>query len=188
MMRSSTADMVFEGSQRVTDQEGSVDVLSSHHLQNCQHWKYAFASQHKDHRYYEIVADTLHPEFRYLYFALRDAQRQIQAIQPFFILDQDILAGARPYIGRFLDLVRRQWPRFLLMRTMMVGCVAGEAHLDDGSCATRVAHAQLLAGAIAKHARTLGVGLIVLKEFPDNYRNVLSCFLRSGFTRYQACR
>jgi hypothetical protein len=85
-MRSSTADMVFEGSQRDADQEGSVDVLSGHHLQHCRHWKYAFASQHKDHRYYEIVADTLHAEFRYLYFALRDAQGQIQAIQPFFIL------------------------------------------------------------------------------------------------------
>jgi predicted N-acyltransferase len=183
MMRSSTGDMVFEGSQRVADQKGSVDVLSSHHLQHCRHWKHAFASQHKDHRYYEIVADTLNPEFRYLYFALRDVQGHIQAIQPFFILDQDILAGARPYIGHLLDLVRRLWPRFLLMRTMMVGCAAGEAHLDDGNGATQAAHAQLLAGAITKHARILGVALIVLKEFPDNYRNVLSCFVRSGFTR-----
>jgi predicted N-acyltransferase len=66
---------------------------------------------------------------------------------------------------------------------MMVGCVAGEAHLDDGGEATRLTDAQLLAGAIAKHARTLGVGLMVLKEFPDNYRDVLSCFTRSGFTR-----
>ena len=110
------------------------------------------------------MADTLHSEFRYLYFALRDAEGLTQAIQPFFILDQDILAGARPYIGHFLDLVRRQWPRFLLMRTMMVGCVAGEGHLDDGNCDSRVAYAQLLAGAIAQHARHLGVGLIVLKE------------------------
>jgi Peptidogalycan biosysnthesis/recognition len=182
-MRSSTAAMIVEGSQGVADQEGSVDVISGHQLQHCRHWKYAFASQHKDHRYYEIVADTLHPEFKYLYFAVRDAQGQIQAVQPFFILDQDILAGARPHIGHFLELVRRQCPRFLLMRTMMVGCVAGEAHIDDGNAATRVEYAQLLAGAIAQHARTLGVGLIVLKEFPDSYRHVLSCFVRGGFTR-----
>jgi hypothetical protein len=66
---------------------------------------------------------------------------------------------------------------------MMVGCVAGEGHLDESNCDTRVAYAQLLAGAIAQHARSLGVGLIVLKEFPDDYRKVLSCFVRSGFTR-----
>jgi Resolvase, N terminal domain len=140
-------------------------------LQHCRHWKYAFASQHKDHRYYEIVADTLHSEFRYLYFALRDAQGQIQAIQPFFILDQDILAGARPYIGNVLDLVRRQWPRFLLMRTMMVGCVAGEGHLDDGNWDTRAVYAQLLAGAIAQHARNemhaLGIELFLYQQALD---------------------
>jgi hypothetical protein len=102
MMRSSTADIIFERRQRVADQEGDVDVLSSHHLQHCPHWKDAFASQHKDHRYYEIVANTLHSEFRYLYFAFRDTQGQIQAIQPFFILDQDILAERAPKSAIFL--------------------------------------------------------------------------------------
>src|SRR5215469_11279929 len=111
MLRALTADVSLANSRRAAVQNGSVEVLSGHHLQDCRHWKHAFASQHKDHRYYEIVADTLHPEFRYLYFALRDAQGQIYAIQPFFILDQDILAGARPYIGNFLTLVRRRWPR-----------------------------------------------------------------------------
>jgi hypothetical protein len=183
MLRALTADVSLANSRRAAVQNGSVEVLSGHHLQDCRHWKHAFASQHKDHRYYEIVADTLHPEFRYLYFALRDAQGQIYAIQPFFILDQDILAGARPYIGNFLTLVRRRWPRFFLMRTMMVGCVAGEAHLDDGSEAARSTYARLLAGAITKHARRFGVGLVVLKEFPDTYRDVLSCFVRSGFAR-----
>ncbi len=186
MLRSLTADVAFDDSRHAADQKSRVEVIFGHHLQDCHHWKRAFASQHKDHRYYDIVADTLHPEFRYLYFALKDAQGQICAIQPFFLLDQDILAGARRYIGYFLDLIRRQWPRFLLMRTMMVGCVAGEAQLDDGSEATRLNCAQLLAGAIVRHARALDVSLIVLKEFPDNYRDVLSCFVRSGFAKHAA--
>jgi predicted N-acyltransferase len=160
-----------------------VDIVARHYLRRCQHWQQAFASQHKDHRYYEIVADTLHPEFLYLFFTLRDEQSKIQAIQPFFILDQDILAGARPFVGRLLDVVRRRWPRFMFMKTMMVGCVAGEAHLDDGDDASRAAHAQVLASTIAEHARRLGVRLIVLKEFPDSYRDVLSCFVQGGFTR-----
>jgi predicted N-acyltransferase len=33
------------------------------------------------------------------------------------------------------------------------------------------------------HARGLGARLIVLKEFPDQYRDALSCFVRGGFTR-----
>jgi predicted N-acyltransferase len=182
-MHRSTADFLFEDSRSAGNQKASVDIVARDYLRRCQHWQHAFTSQHKDHRYYEIVADTLHPEFIYLFFTLRDEQGKIRAIQPFFILDQDILAGTRPYIGRLLDVIRRRWPRFMFMKTMMVGCVAGEAHLDDGDDASRAAHALLLASTIAEHARRLGVRLIVLKEFPDSYRDVLSCFVQGGFTR-----
>jgi hypothetical protein len=173
----------FGDGERIGDQRGSVDVISRHQLRHCRHWQNAFAWQHKDHRYYEIVGDTIHPEFDYLYFSIRDSQNEICAIQPFFILDQDILVGARPYCGRLIDAIRLRWPRFLYMKTMMVGCVAGEAHLDDGDESTHIANAELLLGAIVGHARALGVGLIVLKEFPKQYREVLSCFVLGGFTR-----
>jgi hypothetical protein len=169
---------------RVPSDRGSrVNVVSRRQLQNCPHWQRAFASQHKDHRYYEIVEDTIHPEFDYRYFVLRDHQGEIQAIQPFFILDQDILAGIHPNFRRLADAIRRRWPRFMFMKTMMVGCVAGEAHLDDGDDSTRAATARSLADAIVGHARALGARLIVLKEFPDQYRDALSCFVRRGFTR-----
>jgi hypothetical protein len=106
-MHRSTADFLFEGSRRAGNQKASVDVVTRHYLRRCESWQHAFASQHKHHRYYEIVADTLHPEFIYLFFTLRDEQGKIQAIQLFFILDQDISAGTRPYIGRLLDVISR---------------------------------------------------------------------------------
>jgi Peptidogalycan biosysnthesis/recognition len=160
-----------------------VSVVSRRQLENCSHWRRSFASQHKDCRYYEIVEDTIHPEFDYRYFVIRDHQGEIQAIQPFFILDQDTLAGIQPNFGRLIDAIRRRWPRFMFMKTMMVGCAAGEAHLDDGDDSVRAAAARSLASAIMGHARALGARLIVLKEFPDQYRDALSCFVRGGFTR-----
>jgi hypothetical protein len=105
------------------------------------------------------------------------------AIQPFFILDQDILAGIHPWFLRVANAIRRRWPRFMFMKTMMVGCVAGEGHLDDGDDRTRAAIARSLAGEIVGHACALGARLIVLKEFPDQYRDALSCFAGHGFTR-----
>src|SRR5262249_21762252 len=119
----------------------------------------------------------------YWYFAIRNHEGKIQAIQPFFILDQDILAGIHRTFGRLIDAIRVRWPRFMFMKTMMVGCVAGEAHLDDGDDSTRAAIARSLAGAIVEHARALGARLIVLKEFPNQYRDALSCFIHGGFTR-----
>ena len=93
--------------------DSCVNVVSRHQLRNCGHWQRAFASQHKDRRYYEIVEDTIHPEFDYWYFAIQDQQGEVQAIQPFFILDQDILAGVHPYFRRFAQAIRLQWPRFM---------------------------------------------------------------------------
>jgi len=178
-----TAQRPFQDGQPVADRTGTVCVISRHELRTCPYWQRAFASQHKDHRYYDLINDTIHPEFEYLYFVLKDLQGEIRAIQPFFVLDQDILAGASSYLRHLVDVIRHPWPRFMFMKTMMVGCVAGEAQLDGGSDPERDANAELLACAIEKHAQALGARLIVLKEFPNNYRRMLSCFERNGFTR-----
>jgi hypothetical protein len=172
-----------EGERQIGRQGAGVDVISRHQLRHYPHWKGAFASQHKDHRYFEIVDDTINPEFDYFYFVIRNSQAEVLAIQPFFILDQDILIGLRSYCSRLIEAIRLLWPRFMYMKTMMVGCAAGEAQLDDGDDATRTAGAELLARTIVRHARALGARLIVLKEFPKQYREVLSCFVRGGFTR-----
>src|SRR5207244_1393237 len=40
------------------DHSARVDVIARHQLRDCRHWRSAFALQHKDYRYYEIVEDT----------------------------------------------------------------------------------------------------------------------------------
>jgi hypothetical protein len=49
----------------------------------CPRWQVAFASERKDHRYYELVEDTPRPEFDYRYFVIKDAVGQGCAVQPF---------------------------------------------------------------------------------------------------------
>ena len=136
-------------SPRDADRKAGVAVVSRHELRGSPHWQHAFASHHKDHRYYDLVDETIHPEFQYLYFVLRDPRGHITAVQPFFIIEQDILTGVRPYVGPAVDIVRKLWPRFMFMKSMMVGCVAGEAHLDDASDVERAANAELLARSCA---------------------------------------
>lgn len=161
----------------------TVAVLAREEVVRCAHWAHAFAAERKDHRYYELVEDTIQPEFDYRYFAIRDESGEARAIQPFFMLDQDILAGTGRWIKTAADFVRRLWPRFMKLRTLMVGCAAGEGHLDSSSELPRELHAQLLADGINSHARALKARLIVLKEFPAADRAVLECFLGHGYTR-----
>jgi hypothetical protein len=161
---------------------GEVTLISRAELAVSRHWAKAFAGGRKDHRYYELVEDTLSEGFDYRYFAIRDADGEVRAVQPFFILDQDIVLGAGPVISGPVRAIRRLWPRCLMLRTLMVGCVAGEGRLD-GDDASQSANARALAAAIVRHARDLRAPLIVLKEFPKAYREPLRCFLEHGFAR-----
>lgn len=162
---------------------GAVEVVTRAELARCPHWLRAFAGQRKDHRFYELVEDTIRQGFEYRYFAIKDARGEVRAIQPFFLLDQDILAGVSG-LTKILAAVRRLWPRFMTMRTLMVGCAAGEGRIDgDPPFFGAFDPMPLLASALAPIARELGARLIVLKEFPAEYRDRLCCFEEAGFAR-----
>jgi hypothetical protein len=160
-----------------------VAVYTRLELMQCPHWTHAFATERKDRRYYELVEDTIHKDFDYRYFAIKDDTGTVRAVQPFFILDLDLLVGVSTKFGTLIDGIRRLFPRFMRMRTLMVGCVAGEGHLDGARTISCDAPAQALASTVVEHARYLRAPLIVLKEFPAKYRPALGCFLQQGFTR-----
>src|SRR5215472_547336 len=160
-----------------------VEIYTRQELSNCPRWSCAFATERKDRRYYEILEDTTHPEFSYGYFAIKDIGNNVCAVQPFFILDQDLLLAVGPRFTAVVDRLRRVFPRFMRIRTLMVGCVAGEGHLDATDEISRCALARALATDIIKHARALKAPLVVLKEFPARYRMSLAEFLVCGFTR-----
>jgi len=160
----------------------SLEIAKRHDLGKIPRWREAFADERKDHRYYELVEDTLHPEFEYRYFVFRDAKGDVRAIEPFFVLHQDLLVGASARFGSFIKALRRVWPSFMRLRTLMIGCVAGEGHLDGGEARGRLL-AEQMASLLPAHARALDAPLIVLKEFPSKYRDVLDCLLDHNFSR-----
>ena len=168
------------------EQTGSllhIDIISRTELERCSHWPLAFAHERKDRRYYEIVEDTLDQGFDYGYFALKNDAGEIRAIQPFFINDQDMLAGTSPEIMKVVSKVRRIWPRFLKMRTLMIGNAGGEGHLDARDGMSRLLVAKSLAASISRQARRLKSRMLVFKEFPRVDRPALARLKKSGFAR-----
>jgi hypothetical protein len=174
---------VVVGKRSNGTQAARVEVVSRREVMQSPYWANAFSLEAKDRRYYELIEDTIHDEFDYRYFVVRDAAGEICAAQPCFVLDQDLLVGTKPRIGLLTDLIRRVWPRFMRARMLMVGCAAGEGHIDGESEAAQRANAQLLASSILDEARKLKTRLIVLKEFPAKYRSMLECFVDADFTR-----
>src|SRR5579864_6809289 len=71
----------------------TVANVSRAELARTRHWTSAFAGKRKDHRYYELLEDTLAQGFEHRYFVIRGAHGEVRAVQPFIVLDQDLLTG-----------------------------------------------------------------------------------------------
>jgi predicted N-acyltransferase len=162
---------------------GVVYVATRPQIEAYAPWKASFANQRKDWRYYQIVEDTIVQGFDYRYFILEDAKGEVRAVQPFFLLDQDLLQGSGEFARNMIARVRRLIPKALTMRTLMVGCAAGEGHLDYTSDEQARWVADCLHGALRAYARQQKCGLVVLKEFPHNYRQPLLSFANNGYAR-----
>ena len=57
-------------------------------------WTNHYCQLAKDHRYYEVVDETLSADFEFHYLLLEDEEGRPRAIQPVFFVNQDLLATA----------------------------------------------------------------------------------------------
>ena len=163
------------------DPHATIRIATRNEIAASAHWRTAFADERKDHRYYELIEDTLKGEFTYGYFTI-ESGGAVRAVQPYIVVDQDLLAGTGGFAQRLVGGIRRLWPRFLRARTLMVGCAAGEGHLDGGELSEDLI-GQLLGHSLTALARQVKCALVVLKEFPARYRAPLACLRDYGFTR-----
>jgi predicted N-acyltransferase len=162
---------------------GVVKAVGRAELQNCGAWKQALQNKCKDHRYYEIVEETLQGDFEYHYLILEDDSGKLRAIQPVFFVRQNLVEGVPGKINSIVDRVRKIFPRFLTMRVLMVGCAAGTG--DLGACDEKEENwvANALQASLSTYARQNNASLVVLKDFPANYRPELETFPKNGYAR-----
>lgn len=152
-------------------------------LHNCPAWHEAFRDKCKDHRFYELIETTLDNDFEYFFLVLEDMERRVRAIQPLFFVQQNLIEGVAGPLRQTIDRIRRRFPRFLTVKTLMVGCSAGEGHL--GACHPSDAEwaAEALHSCLKYFARRSNASLVVLKDFPSRYRRPLRSFSSNGYTR-----
>ena len=127
-------------------------------------WRAAFHGLAKDHRYHEIVDDTLGGDFDCRALVVHDHTGVPVAIQPCFFVEQDLLATAHPAVRSVLARLRRRWPRLLRLRMLMIGCAAGDGH------PVASAHQPALLETLPAIARAHGASLVVWKDIPSAHR------------------
>src|ERR1700761_1047735 len=147
-------------------------------------WATGLSHLANDHRYYEATHEALGDQFEHYYLLLKDHTGRTRAIQPFLIVNQDLVTGLPKAVKRAVDRVRRRFPSALNLRMLMVGCSAGEGHLvRDESTGSIEWTAQALAESLQPIARAMKTAMIVMKEFPTNYRKALRPMKRAGYAR-----
>ena len=158
-------------------------VITRGELQTCAVWERAFQNRCKDHRYYEIVEETLQNDFEHYYLLLQDSSGNERAVQPVFFVRQNLVEGVPGKIRSVVDVIRKIFPRFLTMRVLMVGCAAGTG--DLGACDEKDEPwtADALPESLRTYARQKKASLVVLKDFPANYRSALETFALNGYAR-----
>jgi predicted N-acyltransferase len=160
-----------------------VKVVTCTELQSCAAWKQAFQDKCKDHRYYEIVEETLENDFEHYYLLLEDSSGNVRAIQPVFFVRQNLVEGVPGKIRSLVDVVRKSFPRFLTMRVLMVGCAAGTGDLGACDESNEPWTANALRASLRSFARQSKASLVVLKDFPAKYRSALERFASNGYSR-----
>jgi hypothetical protein len=147
-------------------------------------WAAGLRHQANDHRYYELTHDALGHQFEHYYLLLQDHSGKTRAIQPFLIVNQDLVTGMPQVIRRGMENIRRRFPSALVMRMLMVGCSAGEGHLVRDQSTGGVEWVALaLSEALRPVARGFKAAMIVLKDFPKAYRKPLRPMRRAGYAR-----
>ncbi len=162
---------------------GFAKITSLVDLQNCDAWSRAFRNKCKDHRYYEIVDETLKNDFEHCYLLLEDSSGRVCAIQPVFFVRQNLVEGMRGKIRSMVDAVRKIFPRFLTMRVLMVGCTAGAGDLGALEENNETWSANALEAILLKYARANKASLVVFKDFYAEYRPALASLCSNGYAR-----
>jgi predicted N-acyltransferase len=162
---------------------GFANITSLADLQNCDAWPRAFQNKCKDHRYYEIVEETLRNDFEHYYLRLEDSSGNVHAIQPVFFVRQNLVEGVPGKTRSVVDAIRKIFPRFLTMRVLMVGSAAGTGDLGACDEKNHVWVANALQASLRTYARQNKASLVVLKDFPAKYRSALGTFVLNGYAR-----
>jgi hypothetical protein len=136
-----------------------------------------------DHRYYALVHRTLGHDFPISYFVLYDKSGIFRGAQPFFIVDQNILAGVQGKVADLASRIRMRYPSFLTLKTLMLGNPAGPGVLGVRSHSTsdeQAAFVAELSEALAAYAARHRVRIVVFKDFPAMNRAPMARLTEAG--------
>ena len=144
-------------------------------------WERGFGDSWKDFQYYDLIEHTMRCDFEYRYLVVFDENDQPLVLQPLLLANQDLVISAGAKLTRLVTKFRAHWSRLLKSRVVLAGCLVGEGKM--GAIESNELAAPLVAEALEKYARRVGIRLVGFKDFPARTRSALSSLKRAGYAR-----
>lgn len=157
-------------------------------------WSDLFPESWKDLSYYKAIEEAFldaanqqsvaATSFQPRYLVLRDFGGTARVVQPAFFVDQDLAISLPGFIRKSIGAVRRLFPRFLYQRILMAGCM-----VSDGNLGTLLSADNLeewfprLDESLQILATENRASIVILKDLPANYRQLLPKSAESIYTR-----
>jgi hypothetical protein len=142
-------------------------------------WANAWNQHAKGSRFNEVVEQGLSDQFEQRYFVLVNSRRDQVSIQTFFVIRQDLTAGLPKTVRNTVTRLRQRWGSLFFMQMLMVGSPAEESLLDREEPWA----VEALRIALERYARHARIGLVLLKDFPAEYRELLKNFTGQNYQR-----
>lgn len=141
-------------------------------------WEQCFPPHWKDYTYYQILQETFAAEFPQRYLVLRAPGKTgtVCAIQPFFLVEQDLTAGLGPRVRAALGPIRR----WLKMRLLMVGCIVGGGRIGVRAPVRVEEICGALDDALRQYAAHQRISIVLFKDFPAEHRADLAGLVEAG--------
>ena len=163
--------------------EGTAKFLKLADVRTLDAWQHAFQGKCKDHRYYQLIEETLANDFEYRYAVFEDRSGKVRGIQPLIFVQQNLVEGVRGIFRNMVDSIRKKFPRFLTMRVLMVGCAAGPGELDATSSENEEWIAEALGATLRDYAQANRASLVVFKDFLASHRPAMTVLAKNNYAR-----
>src|SRR5438105_1186922 len=98
---------------------GNAYIVGRSSLEGLEPWSRSGNGARHDHRYFEIVDETIRQNFEYSYLILEDPDGTLLGVQPFFTYPQNLLDGVAGPLHPLVSRLRRAAPKLATLRILM---------------------------------------------------------------------
>ncbi|MDD5085185.1 MAG: GNAT family N-acetyltransferase [Candidatus Omnitrophica bacterium] len=148
-------------------------------------WENIFPASSQNYYFFKTAAETLTRQFKFYHIVISRDNRTV-CIAPCFTMDYPLDTTVDGAPKKLIAMLRKIFPRFLMMRVFACGSVAGEGKIGIDSTNNPAEIMGQLTTEMKKIARKENASLIAFKDFTHHQNTLFESLTKSGFRKIES--